>query len=420
MASTSPVHPRVGLYPGTFDPVTNGHLDIIGRATRLVDQLVVGVATNVGKGPLFSLNERVDLVRAEMAAVSARTGTPIDVRPFDGLLMHFAQAVGAGVIVRGLRAVSDFDYEFAMAGMNCRLDPHRRDRVPDGERTPPVHPVALRQGNRATRRRHLLVRAGADLAADAGTAGAAGKILMTRSRTMQRRAFAAAFLATPIVVKSSMSEAQATDLENTIYLDLKDGRVVIQLLPELAPKAVARVKELCRKGFYDGTPFHRVIEGFMAQGGDPTGTGTGGSGLGNVPAEFTNQRRFLRGTVGAARSSNPNSADSQFFIMFAPARAWTGSTQSGARSCPAWNSWTRSSADRRQRHGQQPRPDRADAGRRRREIAGRGRGQAGPGPAIRRSRAGWRCWRPHGRGAAATTRRNRWAATEPAGTRHRG
>jgi cyclophilin family peptidyl-prolyl cis-trans isomerase len=136
---------------------------------------------------------------------------------------------------------------------------------------------------------------------------------------MYRRALIASFLATPGMVMCSMSEAQTPDLENTVYMDLKDGRVVIQLLPDLAPKHVARVKELCRKGFYDGTPFHRVIEGFMAQGGDPTGTGTGGSGLGNLPAEFTNKRRFLRGTVGAARSSNPNSADSQFFIMFAPA-----------------------------------------------------------------------------------------------------
>ena len=114
---------RLGLYPGTFDPVTNGHLDIIGRAARLLDRLVVGVAISVGKNPLFSLEERVELVRAEMAAVSARTGTPIEVQPFDGLLMHFAQQIGVSVIVRGLRAVSDFDYEFAMAGMNYRLDP---------------------------------------------------------------------------------------------------------------------------------------------------------------------------------------------------------------------------------------------------------------------------------------------------------
>jgi pantetheine-phosphate adenylyltransferase len=114
---------RVGLYPGTFDPITNGHLDVIGRAARLLDKLVVGVAMNIGKGPLFPLDERVDLVRAEVEPISQRTGTAIEVRPFDGLLMHFAQTVGAGVILRGLRAVSDFDYEFAMAGMNYRLDP---------------------------------------------------------------------------------------------------------------------------------------------------------------------------------------------------------------------------------------------------------------------------------------------------------
>jgi len=109
------------------------------------------------------------------------------------------------------------------------------------------------------------------------------------------------------------------DLENTLYMDLKDGRVVIELLPDLAPRHVERVKTLARQGFYDGTVFHRVIEGFMAQGGDPTGTGTGGSDLGNLPAEFTRQRGFVRGTVGAARTSDPNSANSQFYIMFAPA-----------------------------------------------------------------------------------------------------
>jgi pantetheine-phosphate adenylyltransferase len=119
---SSPPTPRIGLYPGTFDPVTNGHLDIIGRATRVVDRLVVGVAINVGKGPLFAIEERVELVEAEMAEVSARTGTPIEVRSFDCLLIEFARQVGASVIVRGLRAVSDFDYEFAMAGMNYRLD----------------------------------------------------------------------------------------------------------------------------------------------------------------------------------------------------------------------------------------------------------------------------------------------------------
>ena len=141
---------------------------------------------------------------------------------------------------------------------------------------------------------------------------------------MQRRMLLA-LLTTPIVMTARMSEAQTpADPANTVYLDLKDGRVVIQLLPDIAPKAVARVKELCAKHFYDGVPFHRVIEGFMAQGGDPTGTGTGGSGMGTLPAEFTRKRRFLRGTVGAARTSDPNSADSQFFIMFAPAPSLDG------------------------------------------------------------------------------------------------
>ena len=109
------------------------------------------------------------------------------------------------------------------------------------------------------------------------------------------------------------------DAENTLILELKDGQVTIELLPDLAPRHVERVKELARKGFYDGTVFHRVIEGFMAQGGDPTGTGTGGSDLGNLPAEFTRARGVVRGTIGAARTGDPNSANSQFYIMFAPA-----------------------------------------------------------------------------------------------------
>jgi peptidylprolyl isomerase len=115
----------------------------------------------------------------------------------------------------------------------------------------------------------------------------------------------------------------ADDPENTIYLDLKQGRVVIKLLPEVAPLHVARIKTLCRQGFYDGTPFHRVIEGFMAQGGDPTGTGGGGSSLPNLPPEFS-QRHFVRGVCGMARTSDPGSANSQFFIMFAPAPSLDG------------------------------------------------------------------------------------------------
>jgi pantetheine-phosphate adenylyltransferase len=113
---------RTALYPGTFDPVTNGHLDVIGRAARLVDRLVIGVATNIGKGPLFSIDDRVSLVEVETAPVAERTGCQIEVRPFAGLLVGFARELGAQMIVRGLRAVTDFDYEFQMAGMNARLD----------------------------------------------------------------------------------------------------------------------------------------------------------------------------------------------------------------------------------------------------------------------------------------------------------
>jgi peptidylprolyl isomerase len=107
--------------------------------------------------------------------------------------------------------------------------------------------------------------------------------------------------------------------EDTIHLELDSGRVVIKLRPDLAPKHVERIKTLCAEGFYDNTPFHRVIEGFMAQGGDPTGTGTGGSPHPDLQAEFTKSAKFVRGTVGAARTGNPNSANCQFFIMFAPA-----------------------------------------------------------------------------------------------------
>ena len=114
---------RVGLYPGTFDPVTNGHLDVIARAARLLDKLVVGVAINTGKGPLFTLDERVELVQAEIARIATQNGMVIEVLPFDTLLIDFARKVGASMIVRGLRAVSDFDYEFQMAGMNYRMAP---------------------------------------------------------------------------------------------------------------------------------------------------------------------------------------------------------------------------------------------------------------------------------------------------------
>jgi peptidylprolyl isomerase len=135
---------------------------------------------------------------------------------------------------------------------------------------------------------------------------------------MQRRTLLASTIAATGIIMSDTNDAaaQGTANENTLYFDLKDGRVTIQLLPELAPK----------QGFYDGTPFHRVIEGFMAQGGDPTGTGTGGSPMPDLVAEFSPpaKAKFIRGTCGMARTASPNTANSQFFIMFAPAPSLDG------------------------------------------------------------------------------------------------
>jgi pantetheine-phosphate adenylyltransferase len=113
---------RIGLYPGTFDPITLGHVDIIQRAMALVDRLVIGVAINRDKGPLFSLEDRVAMVTAECAAIQAKTGGEIVVHPFENLLIDCARDVGATVILRGLRAVADFEYEFQMVGMNRALD----------------------------------------------------------------------------------------------------------------------------------------------------------------------------------------------------------------------------------------------------------------------------------------------------------
>jgi peptidylprolyl isomerase len=117
-------------------------------------------------------------------------------------------------------------------------------------------------------------------------------------------------------------KAMAADLENTLYMDVPAGRVVIEMRPDLAPVTVAQIKALVRQGFYDGIVFHRVIDGFMAQTGDPKGDGTGGSGH-KLKAEFSNEKH-VRGVVSMARASDPNSADSQFFIMFAPAPSLDG------------------------------------------------------------------------------------------------
>ncbi len=130
-------------------------------------------------------------------------------------------------------------------------------------------------------------------------------------------------LFTFLTIFALSSAASATSKDNIVYLDLKNGRVTIALRPDLAPKHVERFKRLTKEGFYDGLTFHRVITGFMAQTGDPTGTGAGGSSYPDLPAEFSNEP-FKRGTLGAARTNDPNSANSQFFICFEDARHLNG------------------------------------------------------------------------------------------------
>ena len=138
--------------------------------------------------------------------------------------------------------------------------------------------------------------------------------MTSRTSLTRRIALAALVIASPLVVLPTAFAAE----DNTVYLETKDGRVTIELRPEIAPKHAAQLKTLIRQGFYDGLKFHRVMDGFMAQTGDPAGNGTGGSKLPNIPAEFS-QAPFKRGTVGMARSGSPNSANSQFFICLGDA-----------------------------------------------------------------------------------------------------
>ena len=115
---------RTGVYPGTFDPITSGHMEIVRRSLRLVDRLVIGPSINIGKGPLFSLEERIEIIKEDIDDFPSADKRRLEVVPFSGLLIHFARQVGASVIIRGLRAVSDFEYEIQMANMNARMEPN--------------------------------------------------------------------------------------------------------------------------------------------------------------------------------------------------------------------------------------------------------------------------------------------------------
>jgi peptidylprolyl isomerase len=182
-----------------------------------------------------------------------------------------------------------------------------------------------------------------------------------RNMSLSRRVVAGLGLAAAgaAVLPSASSLAQAQgkpDLENTLYLDLDHGRVVIRLRPDLAPKHVARIKELVRQGFYDGLVWHRVIDGFMAQTGDPDGDGTGGSGT-NIPAEF-NAGKHVRGACSMARASNINSADSQFFIVLADSAHLDGQYTYWGEVIEGMDNVDKIRKGNPARNGQVPYPDR--------------------------------------------------------------
>ncbi len=327
---------RVGLYPGTFDPVTNGHLDVIARAARLLDKLVVGVAINTGKGPLFTLEERVELVEAEIARIATQNGMVIEVRPFDTLLIDFARKVGASMIVRGLRAVSDFDYEFQMAGMNYRM-------------APDVETVFLMASERHQFIASRLVKEVAMLGGDISSfvpplthgAGAAShprlisRIPSTRlcqpgtaQHISSRRRHVSP---NPDRGRRGRNPGRGIPDERIRRSPAEAGpREHAVHGPEVWPCGDPDVP---RPGAEDGGADQDPrAGGVLRQHAVPSrDRRLHGAGrrpdrhrhrrlqAADLPAEFTTKRHFLRGTCGMARTGDPNSGNSQFFIMFAPA-----------------------------------------------------------------------------------------------------
>ena len=297
---------RCGFYPGSFDPPTLGHRDIMGRALKIFDRLIVGVGVHPTKAPLFADDERVAMLKEELDSIGAVDRA--EVLLFQGLTVDAARKPARNASYAGCATGA-----ISITRCRCRDERPASARYRNGirrgisrngsyygnacaaDRKPRAAmclPLFLRRFLTVSGRNSRFLSGGPIPASIGHYALEMCKVINHRKGF---QCWVSAFWR-QCLYRHWLSQAfgvRAASPENTLYLDLKDGRVVIELRPDLAPKHVQRIKQLVKEGFYDGLTFHRVISGFMAQTGDPKGDGTGGSKYPNVPAEFS-QAPFKR------------------------------------------------------------------------------------------------------------------------------
>ena len=311
--------PRTALYAGSFDPVTNGHLDVVRHAVRLADRLVLAVGVNPGKAPLFSAEDRLAMLQDICAPIAREAKCELACVTFSGLVVEAARKAGATLLVRGLRDSTDFNYEMQMAGMNAAMAPEMQtvflpasaDGAPDHRH---IGAPDRRHGRRCYRLRAGRRRRAAEEEIRPRMIPKSGNRFSDKIMRKQKIKSGEVMIRILAVVVALVCAAPAVaqvklpaglDPQNTILLDTKDGRVIIKLRNDLAPIHAERIKQLTREGFYNNVPFHRVIAGFMAQTGDGQyGNGTGGSKYPQLKAEFSSVP-FARGILGMARTSDP-------------------------------------------------------------------------------------------------------------------
>ena len=300
---------KIAIYPGTFDPITFGHIDVIKKGLKLFDKIVVAVSNVDNKDYLFNSDERIEIVKKALFSDLKLNKKKISIISFSSLTTDLCKKYKSNIILRGLRAASDFEYEFQLAGMNRKLNNNIETLflMSDVENqiisSKFVKEIAKLRGN---------------------IKKFTTKNTIKSLKKNMNKFFNSLVVLFFLTINQSMSE------ENIMILKLKDGDVKIELFEDVAPNHVKRIKELANSGKYDNVVFHRVIDGFMAQTGDVKfgnseskefdlrRAGMGGSDLPDLKEEF-NSLPHDRGTLSMARSSDPNSANSQFFICFKPA-----------------------------------------------------------------------------------------------------